>query len=126
MPSWLPGDDYLINFRKGDPFSKIDQGYARLPGAGYEALHPELKTRVLRPWPQQKSRAPAREAVTPTLAIDSEQSPAFLCSLFSLSLSRRRVFVLSFWPACCPYIVASRRRASLLASSCSPAHAHVT
>src|SRR6185437_15863078 len=43
MPSWLPGDDYLINFRKGDPFSKIDQGYARMPGAGYEALHPELK-----------------------------------------------------------------------------------
>ena len=43
MPSWLPGDDYLINFRKGDPFSKIDQGYARLPGSGYTAIHPELK-----------------------------------------------------------------------------------
>jgi len=43
MPSWLPGDDYLINFRKGDPFAKIDQGYARLPGAGYAAIHPELK-----------------------------------------------------------------------------------
>src|ERR1035438_4442536 len=25
------------------PFIKIDEGYARLPGAGYEALHPELK-----------------------------------------------------------------------------------
>ena len=43
MSSWLPGDDYLINFRKGDPFAKIDQGYARLPGAGYAAVHPELK-----------------------------------------------------------------------------------
>lgn len=69
MPSWLPGDDYLINFRKGDPFSKIDQGYARLPGSGYEAIHPELKdvkpenyTRCLRPVPHKKSRAPAREA----------------------------------------------------------------
>lgn len=32
-----------INFRKGDPYIKVDEGYARLPGAGYEALHPELK-----------------------------------------------------------------------------------
>lgn len=46
MPTWLPGDDYLINFRKGDPFSKIDQGYARLPRSGYEAIHPELKPGV--------------------------------------------------------------------------------
>jgi hypothetical protein len=28
---------------KGDPYTKLDQGYARLPGAGYEALHPELE-----------------------------------------------------------------------------------
>jgi hypothetical protein len=27
----------------GDPYTKVDQGYARLPGAGYTALHPELK-----------------------------------------------------------------------------------
>jgi|SRR5947209_16119639 len=43
MPSWMPGDDYLTNFRKGDPFIKVDEGYVRLPGAGYEAIHPELK-----------------------------------------------------------------------------------
>jgi hypothetical protein len=43
MPSWMPGDDYLTNFRVGDPYTKIDQGFARLPGAGYEAIHPELK-----------------------------------------------------------------------------------
>lgn len=42
MPSWMPGEDYLINFRKGDPYIKVDQGYARLPGAGYEAVHPEI------------------------------------------------------------------------------------
>lgn len=41
--SWLPGDDYYVNFHNGDPFIKVDKGYARLPGAGYEALHPELK-----------------------------------------------------------------------------------
>src|ERR1035437_3798927 len=41
--SWLPGDDYYTNFHNGDPFIKIDDGYARLPGAGYAALHPELK-----------------------------------------------------------------------------------
>ena len=43
MPSWLPGDDYMTNFKVGDPYVQIDDGYARLPGAGYEALHPELK-----------------------------------------------------------------------------------
>jgi hypothetical protein len=41
--SWLPGDDYYTNFHEGDPFIKIDEGYARLPGAGYAALHPELR-----------------------------------------------------------------------------------
>jgi hypothetical protein len=43
MPSWIPGDDYLINFQKGDPYIKVEEGYARLPGAGYAALHPELE-----------------------------------------------------------------------------------
>lgn len=45
MPSWLPGDDddYFINFRRGDAFTKVAEGYARLPGAGYEALHPEVR-----------------------------------------------------------------------------------
>ena len=43
MPSWMPGDDYYTNFHKGDPFIKVDQGFARLPGNGYEALHPELE-----------------------------------------------------------------------------------
>jgi hypothetical protein len=42
MPSWLPGEDYLVNFKKGDPYNKVDEGFARLPGAGYEALHPEV------------------------------------------------------------------------------------
>jgi hypothetical protein len=41
--NWLSGDDYYTNFHNGDPFIKIDDGYARLPGAGYAALHPELK-----------------------------------------------------------------------------------
>ena len=39
MPSWIPGEDHLINFQKGDPYTKVDEGYARLPGAGYAALH---------------------------------------------------------------------------------------
>lgn len=43
MPSWMPGEDYYTNFRKGDPYIKVDQGFARLPGDGYAALHPELK-----------------------------------------------------------------------------------
>lgn len=43
MPDWLPGEDYFTNFKVGDPYIKVDEGYARLPGAGYEALHPELE-----------------------------------------------------------------------------------
>ena len=43
MPGWLPGDDYMTNFKVGDPYVRVDDGYARLPGAGYEALYPELK-----------------------------------------------------------------------------------
>lgn len=42
MPSWLPGEDYFLNFKVGDPYAKISEGYARLPGTGYEALHPEI------------------------------------------------------------------------------------
>ena len=34
MPSWIPGDDHLIDFKKGDPYTKVDEGYARLPGRG--------------------------------------------------------------------------------------------
>jgi len=33
----------MTNFKVGDPYVRVDDGYARLPGAGYEALHPELK-----------------------------------------------------------------------------------
>jgi len=43
MPSWMPGEDYYTDFHKGDPYIKVDQGFARLPGAGYTALHPELE-----------------------------------------------------------------------------------
>ena len=39
----MPGEDYYTDFRKGDPYIKVDQGFARLPGAGYAALHPELE-----------------------------------------------------------------------------------
>ena len=39
MPSWIPGEDHLINFQKGDPYTKVDEGYARLPGAGWCPCH---------------------------------------------------------------------------------------
>lgn len=38
MPSWLPA-----KFHRGDPYRKVEAGTIRLPGAGYEAIHPELK-----------------------------------------------------------------------------------
>lgn len=43
--SWLPSKDsgYYINFAKGNPYSKIDNGEERLAGRGYAALHKELE-----------------------------------------------------------------------------------
>lgn len=40
--NWIPGEDYYVNYKKGDSYSKLEDGYARLPGKGYEAIHPEL------------------------------------------------------------------------------------
>ena len=69
MPSWLPGDDYMTNFKVGDPYVRIDDGYARLPGVGYEALHPELKGVDPEEYPDiHKLRIPA-DVATPTLGL---------------------------------------------------------
>ena len=38
MPSWLPD-----KFHYGDPYKSVQWGEARLPGAGFAALHPELR-----------------------------------------------------------------------------------
>jgi hypothetical protein len=43
MPSWMPGQDYIINFHQGDPYSKVSYGLDRLPGPGFEKLHPSLE-----------------------------------------------------------------------------------
>lgn len=43
MPAWLPGEQYFLNFRTGDPYGKIPRGEMRLPGPGYVAMHPELE-----------------------------------------------------------------------------------
>jgi hypothetical protein len=47
MPRWLPGafsenksdQGYFLDFTQGDPYVKIEDGEARLPGAGYESLN---------------------------------------------------------------------------------------
>jgi len=38
MPNWMPD-----RFKWGDPYRNLPSGSARLPGAGYAALYPELK-----------------------------------------------------------------------------------
>ena len=92
MPSWLPeGDEYFHDFHKGDPYL-IPMGYARLPGAGYESLHPELaglkpeeypdivKLRILgdvAPWSgkfrQYSARVAAEAKRDPALEIEYEK-----------------------------------------------------
>lgn len=36
---WLPGSDYYINFKQGDPYTAIQEGEMRLPGSGYERFN---------------------------------------------------------------------------------------
>lgn len=41
---WLPGTgDRSPDFKTGDPYVKLKFGEERLPGPGYEVIHPELK-----------------------------------------------------------------------------------
>jgi hypothetical protein len=41
----------MTNFKVGDPYVRVDDGYARLPVAGYEAPHPELEGLNLEDYP---------------------------------------------------------------------------
>lgn len=44
MPSWMPGPGQRgPDFQHGDPYASIPEGEIRLPGAGFAAMHPELK-----------------------------------------------------------------------------------
>ena len=42
MPSWLP-EDYFAKYQSGDVMARMPYGELRLPGSGYEMLHPEVK-----------------------------------------------------------------------------------
>jgi hypothetical protein len=43
MPRWMPGSEYFVNFKQGDPYAKIPYGESRLPGPGFEAKYPQLE-----------------------------------------------------------------------------------
>jgi len=36
---FLPGSDYFVNFKTGDPFTRVQEGEIRMPGVGYERLN---------------------------------------------------------------------------------------
>lgn len=40
---WLPKDDFYLDFSRGNYYNKVNEGELRLPGPGFETLHPELK-----------------------------------------------------------------------------------
>ena len=39
MPEWLPGSEYFIDFKHGDPYTKVANGEMRLPGDAYQTLY---------------------------------------------------------------------------------------
>lgn len=39
MPDWMPGSEYFIDFKHGDPYTKVANGEMRLPGESYETLY---------------------------------------------------------------------------------------
>lgn len=43
MPSWMPGSDYVTDFKSGDPFMKVKDGYYRLPGSGFSTRYEDLE-----------------------------------------------------------------------------------
>lgn len=43
LPWWMPGDDYFMDLKHGNPFNKIKEAEIRLPGEGYAALNPDVK-----------------------------------------------------------------------------------
>lgn len=52
-PSWLPSDpsSYFKDFSHGNMYSKVARGEERLPGVGYEALHPDMKNKKPEDYP---------------------------------------------------------------------------
>lgn len=42
LPSWIP-NDYFMDLKHGNPYDKISEAEIRLPGSGFETLHPELQ-----------------------------------------------------------------------------------
>ena len=39
MPEWMPGAEYFVDFKHGDPYSRVNAGLMRLPGDAYEKLY---------------------------------------------------------------------------------------
>jgi hypothetical protein len=39
MPGWMPGPEYMVDYRHGDPYTAVPRGEIRLPGEAYERTH---------------------------------------------------------------------------------------
>ena len=56
--SWLPGDDYYVNFHEGDPFIKVDEVYAQVSSS--RRTHNTSRARAGSPLPPLTCAPPAR------------------------------------------------------------------
>src|SRR5690606_7302962 len=65
MPSWMPGSNYIINFKEGDPYARIPHGEYRLPGPGYERMHgiPPLEERLAAMFPDSQVRSVVKDMI---------------------------------------------------------------
>lgn len=65
MPSWMPGEDYFINFHQGDPYAYLSGAMYRLPGPGFEMMQgvAPLEERLEALFPDPETRAYVRQAI---------------------------------------------------------------
>lgn len=95
---WLPGEDYFIDFTRGDPFVKVAEGEMRLPGIGYERFNDVRKDEsgVYSPIDQFKILADVApysreyESLKAQLQSQYGSDPEFLRTLEQVAMVKKR------------------------------------
>lgn len=115
MPYWMPGSDYFVNFKQGDPYSKIAFGETRLPGEAYGMTHklfdnygPIDKGRILlnvAPWSTQAKvyESVFKKYLAKADSFDVDERYAMTSAITEAQQQRER-YDFSNYPYSTPYV----------------------